>query len=354
MDVLIVGPGAIARRHVENFRKAGADVVAVCGRDVDRSRAFAAELGISHAFASLDDALAAVDAPIVSVATPPASHHDITVAAVGAGRHVLCEKPFSMTAAEAASMVEAAERAGVLLGCWSSRHQFLWGLDNAIALAHKGAFGRVIQVHVDFQWRDLIPGLSYQPECPWFLDSAVNGGGVLVDWGSYWIDMILALLPGDRPMSVLGSTFLGVDRRPLPPGATVRDAEEVASAMVVFASGAHAVVQLASRVHGDIRHQMRVWGTDAGCVFNPFDAGPDAAFTLYRDRDGSPLTETMVAPAARSMHGGPALDFVQAVQAGRAPAAPGWRAAQVMAITEAIYQSAASGAAVTLAKCSVS
>lgn len=342
--VAVVGAGAIARRHVAAFRAAGADVVAVAGRDLARAQALASELGIPQAFAGHRAALAASGCDIVTVATPPSCHAEVTIDALRAGAHVLCEKPFAMGAPEARAMVAEAEGAGRLLGCWSSRHQFLWGLSHAIDLVGKGELGRVVHVHVDFQWRDLVPGITYQPESRWFLDSAVNGGGVLADWGSYWVDMALALLPeGDRPQSVLGQTFLGMDRRPLPAG-LVRDAEELALAMATFQSGASVVVQLASRLHQETRHEMRVWGTEGGCAFNPFDASGGAALRLWREEGD----EVLVAPLALSMHDGPAIDFVEAVREGREPAAPGRRAALTVEITDAVYRSAREGRAVEL------
>lgn len=349
MKVLVVGPGAIAKRHVENFRNAGADVVGVAGRDLARAQAFADELSVPQAFQGHQAALDALQPDIVTVATPPASHAEITIDSLGAGSHVLCEKPFAMTTEEADAMVAAADEADRLLGCWSSRHQFLWGLSQAVERAEQKAYGDVLHVHVDFQWRDLIPGISYQPECRWFLDSSWNGGGVLVDWGSYWIDMVLALLPpNDEPVSVLGQTFLGIDKRPLPDNPK-RDAEELAMAMVTFSSGASAVIQLASRLHQDIRMEMRVWGTDGGAVLNPFDAGPTATFTWFADGpEGEHLTEKLPAPGPLSMHDGPAIDFVEAVHTGRQPAAPGSRAAKVVRITDAIYRSAREGRPVDL------
>ncbi len=344
-EVLIVGAGGIADRHVAGFRAGGATVAGVSSRNLDRARAFADAMDIPHAYASHREALERCDAEIVTVATPPASHAEITIDALESGRHVLCEKPFAMDAAEARSMVAAAQRSGRTLGCWSSRHLFMWGLDNAVTTARDGGFGRVVHVHVDFQWRDLVPGLSFQPESPWFLDSRWNGGGVLADWGSYWIDMVMAVLPpDDRPVSVLGSTFLGMDDR-TPPEGFVRDAEELALAMVTFRSGASAVLQLASRVHQETRHTMRVWGTQAGAAFNPFDAGPEATFTLSTD-DGR--TEILEAPGPRSMHDGPAIDFLAAVREGREPATPGGRAALVVEICDAIYTSARAGRAVEL------
>jgi predicted dehydrogenase len=347
VKVLLVGHGAIADRHINAFRQGGAEVVAVAGRDLERVRAFASARDIPHAFADHRSALESVAVDIVSVATPPAAHAAITIDSLDAGAHVLCEKPFAMTPAEARAMVQAAERAGRLLGCWSSRQQFMWGLQESLRLAAEGALGDVLHVHIDFQWRDLVPGLSFQPESPWFLDSSYNGGGVLADWGSYWIDMALAFLPSARATHVVGTTFLGMDGRQ-PPEGYVRDAEELATAMVTFDTGASLVVQLTSRVHQPTRHAMRVWGTRGGVSFNPFDTKAGAVVEFSHGEGADQVTTPLVAPSELSMHDGPGIDFVDAVRTGRPPAAPGDRALQVVEITDAIYRSARTGRPVAI------
>ena len=74
----------------------------------------ASKLGIPHACGSLEEALALPDVDAVTIATPPHTHFELALAAVQAGRHVLCEKPFTTDAAQAAQLVDARERAGVV------------------------------------------------------------------------------------------------------------------------------------------------------------------------------------------------------------------------------------------------
>ncbi|WP_037599929.1 Gfo/Idh/MocA family protein [Streptacidiphilus rugosus] len=117
--VAVVGTGYGCLTHVPALRRAGFTVHALVGRDADRTAQRAARLGIPHAFTDVAAALAHPGIDAVTVATPPSAHADIVLQAVQAGKHVLCEKPFGRNAAEAARMLTAAERAGVvhLVGC---------------------------------------------------------------------------------------------------------------------------------------------------------------------------------------------------------------------------------------------
>jgi predicted dehydrogenase len=111
---IVVGTGFGCQTHVQALRRAGFDVVALVGRDPERTAQRAAMVGIPHATTSLDDALGRPSADAVVVATPPHAHAEIVLAAVAAGRHVVCEKPFARDKRDAQRMLGAAERAGVV------------------------------------------------------------------------------------------------------------------------------------------------------------------------------------------------------------------------------------------------
>ena len=118
----VIGAGFIARWFAEAVsREPAAQIVAVTSAHRERAAAFAQEHGISYAHASLEEMLAAhgpdSEAPIdvVYVGSPNSLHAEHTIAALEAGFHVLVEKPFALTAAQAHTMVEAARRAGRFL-----------------------------------------------------------------------------------------------------------------------------------------------------------------------------------------------------------------------------------------------
>src|SRR5438105_1857683 len=123
----VVGSSFGCRVHVPALRAAGFDVVALVGRDAERTGRRAARAGIEHATTSLSDALdLGLDA--VTIASPPYAHAEHTIAVAEAGVHVLCEKPFAIDASEARAMLDAAQHTGVthLVG-----HEFRWALDRA-------------------------------------------------------------------------------------------------------------------------------------------------------------------------------------------------------------------------------
>jgi predicted dehydrogenase len=121
--VAVVGRRFGARVQVPALRAAGFDVVALVGRDREPTAYKASKLGIPHACGSLDEALALPGVDAVTIATPPHTHSALAREAIDAGRHVLCEKPFTTDATQAAALVDARERAGVVgaLG-----HEFRW------------------------------------------------------------------------------------------------------------------------------------------------------------------------------------------------------------------------------------
>jgi len=107
---LVVGSGDMGSRHARHWRTAGAQLVGVVDPDRSRAEAIARELSTT-AYADLDAALA-LQPSVVSVCTPTFLHAPITLAALAAGAHVLCEKPIALTLADAQAMQNAAVASG--------------------------------------------------------------------------------------------------------------------------------------------------------------------------------------------------------------------------------------------------
>jgi predicted dehydrogenase len=183
---VVVGTGFGCRVHVPALRNAGFTVHALVGRDAARTQRRAERLGIPQVCTSLGDALALDGIDAVTIATPPDTHAALAIEACGAGRHVVCEKPFALDAREAADMLDAAERAQVmhLVG-----HEFRWSPDRALVARAivQGAIGEPRT----FSLVSFVPMVA-DPDAAvprWWFDGA-RGGGWLGASGSHIVDQL--------------------------------------------------------------------------------------------------------------------------------------------------------------------
>jgi predicted dehydrogenase len=184
--VAVVGTGFGCLTHVRVLRAAGFDVVALVGRDPDKTAARATRFAIPHAGTSLAGALALDGVDAVAIATPPHTHAPIGLAAIEAGKHVVCEKPFTRDASEARELLAAAERAGIvhLLG---AEMRFAPGQALLTRVVRDGGIGAprlaTFLVHIPML---ADPG-SDVPE--WWSDGAA-GGGWLGAYAPHVVDQI--------------------------------------------------------------------------------------------------------------------------------------------------------------------
>ena len=183
---VVVGTGFGCRVHVPALRAAGFDVVALVGRDPEKTARRAERAGIAHACASLEDAAALGGIDAITIATPPHTHAELAIAAVEAGCHVLCEKPFAMDTAEAEAMLVAADAAGV---CHLVGHEFRWASDRA-TVGRAIAEGRIGEPRLAtlVSYVPLVADLDTRTP-PWWFDSGA-GGGWLGASGSHVVDQI--------------------------------------------------------------------------------------------------------------------------------------------------------------------
>ena len=248
---MVVGTGFGARVHVPALRAAGFHVAGLVGRDPARTARRADKLGVP-AIADLETALALPGVDAVSVATPTAGHAPIVLAAVAAGRHVLCEKPFARNGAEARTMLAAAEAAGVvhLVG-----HEFRFAPERALVgrLVASGAIGRprlatmVSHVSLVADRAVTMPDWWFDPD---------QGGGWLGASGSHLVDQVLAWL---GPVDEVDGRLDVV---------SVRDggAEDSFSLLVRTAGGVTVVLQQTAAAWGPPVSVTRVAG-DRGSVW---------------------------------------------------------------------------------------
>ncbi|HZZ87507.1 MAG TPA: Gfo/Idh/MocA family oxidoreductase, partial [Caulobacteraceae bacterium] len=175
LGVALLGAGWAAAMHARAARAAGLALVGVAARDADKTRAFAAAHGISIATGDWRALIARPEVDLVVIATPNALHAPQALQALGAGKHVLVEKPMALSVEAGAEMLAAARGAGRILAVghmWRYRPEVIALRDRIVA----GDFGRIVRTHgfgVHAQW-----GPS-----GWFVDPALAGGGALIDMG---------------------------------------------------------------------------------------------------------------------------------------------------------------------------
>src|SRR3954447_13087611 len=161
-------------------RSRNGELVAVASRDADKARAFAADLGIPRAYASYEQLLADPEIEAVYIPLPNSMHREWTIKAAQAGKHILCEKPLGLNAAECAEMDAAARQNGVLL-MEAFMYRFHPQTERVIQLIRQGAIGHPRLIHAAFTFRLSNPAnIRLQSDL---------GGGSLMDVGCYCVNV---------------------------------------------------------------------------------------------------------------------------------------------------------------------
>ncbi len=255
---------------------ANCEVVAIASRRPDRARAAADQLGIRDAYGSYEELLAAPDIDAVYIPLPNDSHAEWTLKAAAAGKHILCEKPLAMSAAQAQKMVDACQSAGVTLGeAFMYRHHPTWV--EARRLLEHGEIGDLVAVQSWF---------SYFNDDPDNIRNRMeNGGGAVMDIGCYNINLSRMLFGGEPTRieaAVRRDPIMGIDT--------------LTSAVLEFAGGGQATFTCSTRSEGYQRAD--IIGTGGGIEIEiPFNIPPHRATRIFLTQgDGPP--KTLEFPAA--------------------------------------------------------
>lgn len=338
----IIGTGRIARAHLRSLAQNPlGKPVAVYDVIPERAAQIATEFGIPTVARTLEDLLERRDVEAVLVCTPPTAHMLPTVTALEAGKHVLCEKPFALDPAEAARMVETAERNQRFLAVCSARDRVGNGPRMAHQLASSGALGNVYHVRSSSYRLRGRPGIDMFQDAPWFIDRTKAGGGALIDIGVYRIDVMLWLLGYPRVTSVLCSTYQGIGKPAEAP--LVQTVEDHAVVMFSCENGASGVLEIAWASNVNAANATIVLGTEAALRFDPLTK-------ITIGANGLPTEERLLGRSDRDVGelGDVTTQFVRGVLDGRQPETPAREALEVARVIDAAYRSAATGQAVSL------
>lgn len=227
----IIGTGWGTRVQVPAFRAAGLPITALAARDAQKTAQQAHNLAIPFHTTDWRDLTGHPDVQVVSIVTPPNTHKEIALAALEAGKHVLCEKPMALNAGATLDMATAAQRHTAQFALIDHELRFLPSLQLAQQQVHSGALGALRHVETT-----VTGGGRADPNRAWnWWSDASQGGGLLGAIGSHQIDALQFLFGPVAAVSGVLNTF--VAERSAPDGPRPVTADDYASLLVRFAQG---------------------------------------------------------------------------------------------------------------------
>jgi predicted dehydrogenase len=180
----IIGVGFGGQVHVPGFRSEGWEVAAICSRNREKAQKAAADAQVPDAYTDAMQLIRRDDLTAVSIITPPGAHHELTIAALKAGKHVLCEKPFALDARQAREMVDAAEqsrRTAMIAHEFRHTPQRAY-IKQLLADSYIGTFRLcTIELFLDRY-------VTAEPRPFTWMARMADGGGLLGALGSHYID----------------------------------------------------------------------------------------------------------------------------------------------------------------------
>ena len=211
IKVAVIGCGTIANSaHIPSYMKNGrAEIAYFCDIIPERAEAAVREHNCGKAVADYREVLGDPGVAAVSVCTPNHMHAKISIDALNAGKQVLCEKPPARTYAEAKTMQAAQKQTGNRLSI-GVVNRFNAGVNKIKALIDGGVLGEVYHIYVSFRAQRSIPGLGGA-----FTTKDIAGGGVLIDWGVHFLDIVMYCTsdPAIKTVSGRGFCKLGKNMR---------------------------------------------------------------------------------------------------------------------------------------------
>jgi predicted dehydrogenase len=345
LKVGVIGVGGIASTHFPGWKQSpDAEMVAMADLEESVLNRVAEAHGVTRRYTRPEELIADPEIDIVDICTPNMYHAPLAVAALEAGKHVICEKPLAPTPADIRRMIQARDKSGKLL--MTAQHFRFEGTSKALkAEIDTGVLGEV------YHARSWMLRRSAAPTRPGFILKEHSGGGPCIDIGVHILDLTLWMMGHPKPVAVSGITQAKLAHQP---GAFSNwggaipsrfDVEEFAAAFVRFANGATLVLEVSWLLH----HKT---------------TGEDMQMWLYGDKGGShwPSNEILTSDNATRQHKNTQLvnaesgeahakecvAFADAVAHGKPSPVPAEQSLDVITILDALYRSAESGREVRL------
>ena len=294
MKIAVIGCGTIAKTaHIPAYMKnTDVEIKYFCDILPERAEAMVKEHGVGTAVADYREVLADPEIEAVSVCTPNKMHAIIAIAALKAGKNVLCEKPAARTYTEALEMQKAQHEAGKVLNI-GVVNRFNTVVNRMKDLIDAGELGEVYHVYGSFRSHRSIPGLGGA-----FTTKEIAGGGVLIDWGVHFLDLIMYCVGDPQPKTVSGQAYskLGVDMKNYtytsmwagpPDYSGTYDVDDFVTGMIRTAGPTITINGAWAQNIGENEMFVDILGTKAGIRMQY-----SGSFKLYTAKDGALLETT--------------------------------------------------------------
>jgi len=338
-----IGTGSIFRATHAPAWKAIPDVqlVAVADADINQAKSAAKEYDIPKTFTDFRD-LVKLDLDAVDVCTPNRIHTPAVLAALAAGKHVICEKPLAVTTKEVRQMGQLADKKGLKL--MTAQHQRWTASAQAVKKwTEAGGLGRVYHARVRAMRR------AWLPVRPGFIDRKLSGGGPCMDIGVHALDLCMWLMGFPKPARVTGTAKVNFAHGDKIPGMwgdwdrKLFSVEDFAAGFVHFEDGATLTLEAAWLGHQHENEDLscQLFGTEGGVKW------PSGEFATVTG--GTFVQGSLTAPhRVERPHAEEIKAFHDCVVNDKPSPVPWTETLRVIAILEAIYESQAKGREIVL------
>ncbi len=337
VNVAVVGTGGMAHHQAESFQKiSGCRLVAACDLDETRVAAFGKTFGIEATYTDMDRLLADVDCDAVTIVAPDAAHYPLTMKAIAAGKHVLCEKPLALNGRDAREMSDAAKAAGVI-----NMVNFSYRNSSAIQMAEKLAcseeLGTIRHVHAYYLqgWlaHDEWNFWETSPQWLWRLSTKAGSMGVLGDIGVHILDFAGMPVGPYRSVNCKLKTFdKGIDNTM---GGYELDANDSAIITAEFTNGALGTIHTTRWAQPHLNSlRLNVYGDKASIEIDLDESYSSLKISRILGRKAMPW-ETLdcgVTPTNFER-------FIRAVESGSQDQADFARGAEIQRVLDACFES---------------
>jgi predicted dehydrogenase len=343
LKVGVIGVGGIARTHMPGW-EASEEAEVVAGSDISKAalQKWGATYGIDRLLTDSAELIGDPDIDIIDICTPNNYHAPLAVAAMQAGKHVICEKPLAPTPDEIRKMIAARDASGKML--MTAQHFRFRGSSQAMKNEiDTGVLGDV------YHARSWMLRRAAAPTRPGFIIKKHSGGGPCIDIGVHILDLTLWFMGNPKPVAVTGVARAELAHQegafsiwggPIP---AEFDVEDFAAAFVRFENGATLVLEMSWMLHhhtGERAEDMQMWlyGTRGGCHWPSCEVyQSNNATSQHYNRSLQIVRDGLEAHALEC------VEFAKAIVDGAPSPVPAEQSLQVMAILDGVYRSQESG-----------